>query len=93
MSFKPPNKMQLWATQQSACCSFRLSTNFGDFPGHCCEDFASVVMSGGCSLLPGTDFSLRRLLLLRTTDSRAFGLQQLQLPAVEHRLDSCGSRA
>ena len=60
---------------------------------HCCEDFASVVMSGGCSLLPGTDFSLWRLLLLRTTDSRAFGLQQLQLPAVEHRLDSCGSRA
>ena len=32
-SLKPPNKMQLWVTQPSACCLFQLSTKFGDFPG------------------------------------------------------------
>ena len=60
---------------------------------HCCEDFSLAGMSRGYPLLQCTDFPLGWLLSLRPTVSPAFGLRKLQLPAAEHRLGGCGSRA
>ena len=52
-----------------------------------------VAESGGYSSLRYTGFSLRWLLLLRSTGSRRMGLSGCGLRALEHRLSSCGARA
>ena len=59
-----------------------------------------VASSGGYSSLRCTGFSLRWLLLLRSTGSRragsvvvAHGVSSCGSCAVEHRLSSCGARA
>ena len=52
-----------------------------------------VVVSGGCSSLWCAGFSLRWLLLLRSTGSRCAGFSSCCLQALEHRLSSCGARA
>ena len=52
-----------------------------------------VVASGGYSLLWCTGFSLRWLLLLRSTGSRRVGFSSCGSRALEHRLSSCGARA
>ena len=49
--------------------------------------------SRGYSLLQCADFSLRWLLLLRSTGSRHVGFSSCGLRALEHRLNSCGSWA
>ena len=52
-----------------------------------------VAASGGYSSLRCVGFSLRRLLLLRTTGSRHTGFSSWGSRALELRLSSCGSRA
>ena len=51
-----------------------------------------VVASGGYSLLRCEGFSLRWLLLLRSTGSRCAGFNSCGLRALEHRLSSCGAQ-
>ena len=68
---------------------------------YCCTSFYAVAVSRDYSWSQCTGFSLQRLHLLRSTDSRAHGLQQFQLCglhtfsswALEHRHSSCGTRA
>ena len=62
--------------------------------------FSLVAASGGCSLLRCVGFSLRWLLLLRSTGSRsrasvvvALGLSSCGSRALERRLSSCGAQA
>ena len=52
-----------------------------------------VVASGGYSFLRCAGFSLRWLLLLRSTGSRRSGFNSCGSWAVERRLSSCGARA
>ena len=52
-----------------------------------------VAASGGYSSLQCTGFSLRWLLLLQSTGSRACGLSSCGSWALERRLSSCGARA
>ena len=52
-----------------------------------------VVARGGYSLLRCVGFSLRWLLLLRSTGSRRTGFSSCGTWALEHRLSSCGARA
>ena len=52
-----------------------------------------VVASGGYSLLWCVGFSLRWLLLLRSTSSRCAGFSSCDSRALERRLSSCGTRA
>ena len=52
-----------------------------------------VEVSRGHSLLQCTGFSLRWLLLLRSTGSRHTGFSSCGSWALEHRLSSCGARA
>ena len=52
-----------------------------------------VVVSGGYSSLQCVGFSLRWLLLLRSTGSRHAGFSSCGLQSPEHRLSSCGARA
>ena len=52
-----------------------------------------VVASGGYSSLQCTGFSLRWLLLLRSTGSRHAGFSSCGVRALERRLSSCGARA
>ena len=66
---------------------------------HCCVAFSPVVGSGGCSKRC-VDFSLWWLLLFRSTGCRsqasvvvARGLSSSSFWALEHRLNSCGTRA
>ena len=54
----------------------------------CCARASLVAASGGSSLLRSAGFSLRWLLLLRSTGSRRVGSV-----VVAHRLSSCGSWA
>ena len=48
-----------------------------------------AVSSRAALQLQFAGFSLWQLLLLQSTESRAHGLQQLQLSILEHRLSSC----
>lgn len=48
MSFKPPNKMHLWATQQSACCSFPVNQLWGTSVAQWL-----LPLQGGMGLIPG----------------------------------------
>ena len=62
----------------------------------CCVCLSLVAESRGYFLLQCVGFSLRWLLLLRSTDSRVLGLQQLGHVgswALEHRLHSCVQHA
>ena len=52
-----------------------------------------VAASGGYSLLWCAGFSLRWLLLLRSTGSRHAGFSSCGSRALEHRFSSCGARA
>ena len=52
-----------------------------------------VAASGGCSSLRCAGFSLRWLLLLRSTGSRRAGFRSCGLRALERRLSRCGSLA
>ena len=52
-----------------------------------------VAASGGYSSLRCVGFSLRWLLLLRSTDSRRGGFSSCGLRALERRLSSCGEQA
>ena len=52
-----------------------------------------VAASGGYSLLRCAGFSLRWLLLLRSTGSRHVGFSSCGSRALEHRLSSCGTQA
>ena len=52
-----------------------------------------VEASGGYSLLQREGFSLRWLLLLRSTGSRCAGFSSCGSQALERRLSSCGARA
>ena len=52
-----------------------------------------VVASGGYSFLRCTGFSLRWLLLLRSSGSRCVGFGSCGSRALERRLSSCGARA
>ena len=52
-----------------------------------------VAASGGYSLLQCVDFSLRWLLLLRSTGSRHAGFRSCGSRALERRLSSCGAWA
>ena len=52
-----------------------------------------VAASGGYSSLRCTGFSLRWLLLLRSTGSRHVGFSSCGSQALERRLSSCGARA
>ena len=52
-----------------------------------------VAASRGYSSLRCAGFSLRWLLLLRSTGSRHAGLSSCDLQALERRLSSCGARA
>lgn len=55
-----------------------------------CAGFSLVVASGATLQLQCTDFSLQWALLLWSTGSRGWGLQQLRSWAPEHGLNSCG---
>ena len=52
-----------------------------------------VAVSGGYSSLRCAGFSLRWLLLLRSTGSRCMGFSSCGSQALERRLSSCGARA
>ena len=52
-----------------------------------------LVANGGYSSLRCTGFSLRWLLLLRSTGSRHVGFSSCGTRALERRLSSCGARA
>ena len=52
-----------------------------------------VAASGGCSSLRCAGFSLRWLLLSRSTGSRHAGYSRCGSRALERRLSSCGARA
>ena len=52
-----------------------------------------AVASGGYSSLPRVGFSLRWLLLLRSTGSRCTGFSSCSSRAVERKRSSCGARA
>ena len=55
--------------------------------------FSLVAVSGGYSSLRYAGFSWRRLLFLRSMDSRCAGFSSCGLRALERRLSSCGARA
>ena len=55
--------------------------------------FSLVAVSGGYSSLWCAGFSLRWLLLLRSTGSRRTGFSSCGSRALERRLSSCGTRA
>ena len=55
--------------------------------------FSLVAVSGGYSSLRCAGFSLRWLLLLRSTDSKLTGFSSCGSRALECRLSSCGTRA
>ena len=55
--------------------------------------FSLVAASGGYSSLRCAGFSLRWLLLLRSTGSRCVGFSSRGSRALEHRLSSCSAQA
>ena len=57
------------------------------------RELSLVVASGTCSSLRCTGFSLRWLLLLRSTGSRREGFSSCGMLALERRLSSCGAWA
>ena len=61
---------------------------------HCCmRDFSSCRVSEGYSSLQCASFSLRWLLLLRSTGSRCTAFSSCSSRVLERRLSSCGARA
>ena len=67
-----------------------VGTFFGCVAAH---ELSLVAESEGYSSLRCTGFSLRWLLLLRSTGSRRAGFSSCGARALEHRLSSCGARA
>ena len=57
----------------------------------CSAGFSLMAASGDYSSLQRSGFSSQWLLLLRSTGSRAGGLQKLWLWVLEHRLSSSGA--
>ena len=88
---------QIRAGQRDACFCFCFLINVFYFWLHqvfvAARGLSLVTASGGYSSLRCAGFSLRWLLLLRSTGSRCTGFSSCGSWVLERRLSSCGARA